>query len=183
MTEGLKAAEGSSLSSDVFSSSVRTAIGQFILMKSIFHLLSVKDISVFNRGGRIETGTGLAGIEFAVPHDTRLGIDLMQEREDLVKDDHLLGCAVVLVLVLGTAGVTALVADANRKPVVPFHMAAYLFHRTAIIETTVPTHIEMIARVIAELLCPMAGSKLLEGEVLVRPRVGAVEHQQVNPPR
>ena len=39
MTEGLKAAEGSSLSSDVFGSSVRTAIGQFILMKSIFRLL------------------------------------------------------------------------------------------------------------------------------------------------
>ena len=39
MTEGKKAAEGSSLSSDVFSPSVRTAIGQFILMKSIFRLL------------------------------------------------------------------------------------------------------------------------------------------------
>ena len=38
MTEGKKAAEGSSLSSDFFGSSVRTAIGQFILMKSIFRL-------------------------------------------------------------------------------------------------------------------------------------------------
>ena len=38
MTEGKKAAEGSSLSSGVFSFSVRTAIGQFILMKSIFRL-------------------------------------------------------------------------------------------------------------------------------------------------
>jgi hypothetical protein len=38
VTEGKKAAEGSSLSSDVFSPSVRTAIGQFILMKSIFRL-------------------------------------------------------------------------------------------------------------------------------------------------
>jgi len=35
----MKAAEGSLLTSDVFVSSVRTAIGQFILMKSIFHLL------------------------------------------------------------------------------------------------------------------------------------------------
>ena len=146
-------------------------------------IIRVKEIRILDRGGRRETGTSLAGIELGVTDNPRLGIDLMQEREDLVKDDHLLGCAVVLVLVLGTAGVTALVADANRKPVVPFHMATYLFHRTAIIETTVPTHIEMIARVIAELLCPMAGSKLLEGEVLVRPRVGAVEHQQVNPPR
>jgi hypothetical protein len=146
-------------------------------------IIRVKEIRILGRGGRRKTGTSLAGIELRVTDNPRLGIDLMQEREDLVKDDHLLGCAVVLVLVLGTAGVTALVADANRKPVVPFHMAAYLFHRSAIIETTVPTHIEMIARVIAELLCPMAGSKLLEGEVLVRPCVGAVEHQQVNPPR
>ena len=146
-------------------------------------IIRVKEIRILGRGGRRKTGTSLAGIELRVTDNPRLGIDLMQEREDLVKDDHLLGCAVILVLVLGTAGVTALVADANRKPVVPFHMAAYLFHRSAIEETTVPTHIEMIARVIAELLCPMAGSKLLEGEVLVRPRVGAVEHQQVNPPR
>ena len=39
MTEGLKAAEGSSLSSGVFGSSVRTARWQFVLMKSIFRLL------------------------------------------------------------------------------------------------------------------------------------------------
>jgi hypothetical protein len=39
VTEGKKAAEGSSLSSDIFGSSVRTAIGQFVLMKSIFRLL------------------------------------------------------------------------------------------------------------------------------------------------
>jgi len=38
----MKAAEGSLLSSDVFVSSVRTAIGQFILMKSIFHLFISK---------------------------------------------------------------------------------------------------------------------------------------------
>ena len=146
-------------------------------------IIRVKEIRILDRGGRRETGTSLAGIELRMSDNPRLGIDLMQEREDLVKDDHLLGCAVVLVLVLGTAGVTALVADANRETIVPFHMAAYPFHRTAIEETTVPTHIEMIARVIAELLCPMAGSKLLESEVLVRPCVGTVEHQQVNPPR
>jgi hypothetical protein len=34
----MKAAEGSLLASAVFVSSVRTAIGQFILMKSIFRL-------------------------------------------------------------------------------------------------------------------------------------------------
>ena len=38
----MKAAEGSLLSSDVFVSSVRTAIGQFILMISIFHLFISK---------------------------------------------------------------------------------------------------------------------------------------------
>ena len=68
-----------------------------------FFTFSVKDIRILRRGGRIETGTGLAGIEFAVPHDASLGIDLMQQREDLVQDDHLLSCAIVLVLYIGAA--------------------------------------------------------------------------------
>ena len=77
--------------------------------KSFFFL--VEDIRVFGRGGRIETGTGLAGIELAMSDDPRLRINLMQQGEDLVEDDHLLGRAVVLVLVLGTAGVATLETD------------------------------------------------------------------------
>ena len=77
--------------------------------KSFFFL--VKDIRVLDGGGRIETGTGLAGIELAMSDYPRLGIHLMQQREDLVKDDHLLGRAIVLVLVLGAAGVATFEAD------------------------------------------------------------------------
>ena len=42
----------------------------------------------------------------------------MQQREDLVQDDHLLSRAIVLVLVFGTARVTALIADPDTVRVV-----------------------------------------------------------------
>ena len=93
----------------------------------------IKDIRVLNRGGRIETGTSLSRIEFAVTHDTCLGIDLMQQREDLVQDDHLLSCAIVLVLVLGTARVATLEADANTVRVVALDVTTSLSNRSAII--------------------------------------------------
>ena len=94
------------------------------LLKKFFFLF--KDITVLRRCGRIETGTRLAGIEFAVPHDPRIGPDLMQQREDLVQDDHLLGRAIILVLVLGTARVTALIADPDTVRVVALDVAPSL---------------------------------------------------------
>ena len=101
----------------------------------------MKNITVLRRGGRIETGTGLAGIEFAVPHDARIGIDLMQQREDLVQDDHLLRRAIVLVLVLGTARVATFVADPDTEGIVALDMAPSLADRSTIIQTTIPSHI------------------------------------------
>ena len=53
-----------------------------------------------------------------MPHDASLWPDLMQQREDLVQDDHLLSRAIVLVLVFGTARVTALIADPDTVRVV-----------------------------------------------------------------
>ena len=94
------------------------------LLKKFFFLF--KDITVLRRCGRIETGTGLAGIEFAVPHDTSLGIDLMQQLQNLIQDDHLLGRAIVLVLVFGTARVTALIADPDTVRVVALDVAPSL---------------------------------------------------------
>ena len=72
----------------------------------------IKDITILDGGWRIETRTRLVRIEFAVAYDTSLGIDLMQHSKHLVQDDHLLGGAVVLVLVLGTARMASFVADA-----------------------------------------------------------------------
>ena len=91
-----------------------------------FFTFSVKDISVFDRGGRIETGTRLAGIEFAMPDDTCLGIDLMQQLQNLVQDDHLLSRAIVLVLVFGTARVATFVADSETDRVVALHVTSSL---------------------------------------------------------
>ena len=148
-----------------------------------FFTFSVKDISVFDRGGRIETGTRLAGIEFAMPDDTCLGIDLMQQREDLVQDDHLLSRAIVLVLVFGTARVTALIADPDTVRVVALDVTPSLTDRSTIVQTTIPPHIEVITRIGAEAASTMTAHQLLDGEVLVGPRVAAVQHQQINFPR
>ena len=122
-------------------------------------------------------------IELAVPHDACLGIDLMQQRKDFVQDDHLLSRAIVLVLVLGTARVATFKADANTVRVVTLHMTTSLSDGSAIVESTIPSHIEMITRAGAESSCTMTAHQFLDGEVLIGPRVAAVEHQQVNSPR
>ena len=143
----------------------------------------IKDVRVFDRSRWIETGTGLAGIEFAVPHDTSLGIDLMQQREDLVQDDHLLSCAIVLVLVFGTARVATFVADSDTEGIVPLDMTTTLSYGSTIVETTIPSHVEVITRKGAEAACTMTAHQLLDGEVLIGTSVAAMQHQQVNSPR
>ena len=139
------------------------------LLKKFFFLF--KDITVLRRCGRIETGTRLAGIEFAMPNDASIGIDLMQQRKDLVQDDHLLSRAIVLVLVFGTARVTALIADPDTEGIVALDMAPSLADRSTIVETTIPPHIKVITRIGAEASCTMTAHQLLDGEVLVGPRV------------
>ena len=115
--------------------------------------------------------------------DARLGIYLMQQREDLVQDNHLLSRAIVLVLVLGTARVTALIADPDTVRVVALDVTTSLTDRATIVQTAIPSHINVITRIGAEASCTMAAHQLLDGEVLVGSRVRAVQHQQVNFPR
>ena len=107
----------------------------------------------------------------------------MQQLKDLVQDDHLLGSAIVLVLVLGTARVATFVADSDTEGIVALDMTPSLTDRSTIIQTTIPSHIEVITRVGAETTCTMATHQLLDGEILVGPRVRAMQHQQVNFPR
>ena len=107
----------------------------------------------------------------------------MQQREDLVEDNHLLGRAIVLVLVLGTAGVATLETDPYRMSVPTLDVTTHHADRTAIEERAISTQIKVIAREIAEATCTMAGDELADGEVLVGPSVGTVEHEQINPPR
>ena len=143
----------------------------------------MKNVLILLGCWRIETGTGLAGIEFTMPHDTSIGIDLMQQLKNLVQDDHLLGRAIVLVLVLGTARVATFVADPDTEGIVALDMAPSLVDRSTIVQTTIPPHINVITRIGAEPSCTMTAHQLLDGEVLVGPRVRAVQHQQVNSPR
>ena len=143
----------------------------------------IKDIRILDRRRWIETRTGLAGIEFAMPDDACLGIDLMQQLQNLIQDDHLLSRAIVLVLVLGTARVATFVADSDTEGIVALNVAPSLTDRSTIIQTTIPSHKEVITRIGAEATCTMATHQLLDGEVLVGSRVRAVQHQQVNFPR
>ena len=107
----------------------------------------------------------------------------MQQLKDLVQDDHLLGRAIVLVLVFGTARVATFVADPDTEGIVPLDVTTSLGDGTTIVETTIPPHIEVITRIGAEASCTMTAHKLLDGEVLVGTRVRAMQHQQVNFPR
>ena len=118
-----------------------------------------------------------------MPHDASIGIDLMQQLQNLIQDDHLLGRAIVLVLVLGTARVATLVADSYTVRVVALDVTTSLGNGSTIVETAIPSHIEVITRIGAEASCTMATHQLLDGEVLVGPRVAAMQHQQVNFPR
>ena len=118
-----------------------------------------------------------------MPDDACLGIDLMQQLQNLIQDDHLLSRAIVLVLVLGTARVTAFVADSDTEGIVALNVAPSLTDRSTIIQTTIPSHIEVITRIGAEATSTMATHQLLDGEVLVGPRVAAMQHQQANSPR
>ena len=122
-------------------------------------------------------------IQFAMPDDASIGIDLMQQLQNLVQDDHLLGSAIVLVLVLGTARVATFVADPDTEGIVAFDVTTSLTDGSTIVETAIPSHIEVITRIGAETTCTMATHQLLDGEVLVGTRVRAVQHQQVNFPR
>ena len=143
----------------------------------------IKDIRILDRGRRSKARAGLAGIQFAMPHDAGIGIDGVQDLEQLVQYDHLLGSTVVLVLQLGAARVTALIADAQTLRVEALDVASSDADGATIIESSVPAHIEMIARVSAESACSMAGHQLLDGVVLVGPRVAAMQHEQPNLPR
>ena len=118
-----------------------------------------------------------------MPRDACIGIDLVQQREDFVQDDHLLGRAIVLVLVLGTARVATFVADPDTVRVVALDVAPSLGNGSTIIQTAIPSYIKVITRIGAEASCTMTAHQLLDGEVLVGPRVRAVQHQQVNFPR
>ena len=118
-----------------------------------------------------------------MPYDASIGIDIMQQLQNLIQDDHLLGRAIVLVLVLGTARVTALIADPDTVRVVALDMTPSLTDRSTIVQTTIPSHIDVITWIGAEATCTMTAHQLLDGEVLVGPRVAAVQHQQANSPR
>ena len=116
-------------------------------------------------------------------HDACIGIDLVKDAQHLIQSDHLLSSAVVLVLDIGAARVTALVADANAISIVALHVATTFSNRSAIEQGTIAPHINVISWIGTIAFVAMTAHQLLDGEVLVGTGVRAVEHQQVNLPR
>ena len=116
-------------------------------------------------------------------HDASIGIDLVKDAQHLIQCYHLLGSAVVLVLDIGAARVTALVANTDAVGIVAFHVATAFSNRSTIEQGTIAPHINVIAWIGTIAFVAMAAHQLLDGEVLVGTRVRAVEHQQVNLPR
>ena len=116
-------------------------------------------------------------------HDAGFGIDGVQDLEQLVQYNHLLGSTVVLVLLLGAARVTALIADANALRVEALDMASSDVDGAGVVQGSIPPHIEVIAWIGSESACPMAGHQLLDGVVLVGARVAAMQHEEPNLPR
>ena len=116
-------------------------------------------------------------------HDASIGIDLVKDAQHLVQSDHLLGSAIVLVLDIGAARVTALIANTDAVGIVAFHVATSLSNRTTIEQGTISPYIYVIAWICTIAFVAMAAHQLLDGEVLVGTRVRAVEHKQVNLPR
>ncbi len=123
------------------------------------------------------------GIQLAVSHDACLGIDLVKDAKHLIRCDHLRGSAIVLVLDIGTARVTTLVAYADAVGIVAFHVATPFSNRTTIEQGTIAPYINVIAWIGTIAFDAMTAHQLLDGEVLVGTRVRAVEHKQVNLPR
>ena len=116
-------------------------------------------------------------------HDAGFGIDGVQDLEQLVQNNHLLGSTVVLVLLLGAARMTALIADANALRVEALDMASSDVDGAGVVQGSIPPHIEVIAGIGSESACPMTGHQLLDGVVLVRARVAAMQHEEPNLPR
>ena len=104
-------------------------------------------------------------------HDTCLGIDLVKDAQHLIQCYHLLGGAVVLVLDIGAARVTALIANTDAVGIVAFHVTTSFSYRTTIEQGTVSSHINVIAWIGAIAFVAMAAHQLLDGEVLVGTRV------------
>ncbi len=104
-------------------------------------------------------------------HDASIGIDLVKDAQHLVKCYHLLGRAVVLVLDIGAARVTTLIADANAARVVALHVATAFSYRSAIEQGTIAPYINVIAWIGTIAFVAMAAHQLLDGEVLIGTRV------------
>ncbi len=143
----------------------------------------IKDIRILDGGRRSKARAGLARIQFAMSHDAGFGIDGVQDLEQFVQNDHLLGSTVVLVLLIEAARVTALIADADALRVEALDVASSDADGAGVVQGSIPPHIEVIAGVCTESACPMAGHQLLDGVVLIGARVAAMQHEQPNLPR
>ena len=78
---------------------------------------------------------------------------------------------------------TALIAHANTMCVIASHVAAFDCERPRIVKRAVTSDVEVVTRVLTKSTPLMIPLQLLHGVALRRPRVGAMNDDQFNPPR
>lgn len=128
----------------------------------------------------IETGTGLGGVEVVVTDDLCIGEGLLEEGEDFVEGEELLGGAVVFVFVLGGLGVAAFVTYADAVGVMAFDVTSCYPQRTTVVDGAVSPDVDVIAGPGAEATTSVIGLEHLEGIALVGTGVSAMHDEGVD---
>ena len=101
-----------------------------------------------------------------------------------MEGDHLLGGAIILVLVALrlVIAVSAFIAYADGVGVVVLGVATLDAEGATVVEGAVTGHVKVITGVLAEAFALVARLEFLDGEALARLCVRAVQHDQLNLP-
>lgn len=115
-----------------------------------------------------------------VTDDLCMGEGLLEEGEDFVEGEELLGGAVVFVFVLGGLGVAAFVTYADAVRIVAFDVTSCYAQWTTVVDVAVSTYVEVIAGPGAEASTSVIDLEHLEGIALVGTGVGAMHDEGVD---
>ena len=121
-----------------------------------------EDVGILLGSGWNEARARLARIQLAVSHNTSIGIDSVKDTQYLVDYLHLLGSAVVLETHVCRKAPTAFIADSDALRIEALDMTTSFCNGTAVVQRSVATHEDMIARVLSETACLMTGREFLD---------------------
>ena len=102
-------------------------------------------------------------IQLVVTRNPRLGIDLVKDTQHLVEGLHLLGGSAVLVPYVCRKTSTTFITDSDAVRIEALYVTTSFCNRTAVIQGSVPTDVDMIVCELSETACPMSGHEFLDG--------------------